>query len=136
MNVPEDIGAGVAGGFVAFMAAVIAIFRARLSSFLGCLVQLALNDNRGGTLFDYRKALDDERAAPRKDIDRLTGLVDDITERVRALEETATSWKVADVVNTNEVNRLQADVQRIATRIGTDMDGLRDLLLEVLKRTR
>ena len=90
----------------------------------------------GGSLLDYKAELKRERDTTRKDLDRLTSLVDDITERVRALEETATSWKVSDVVNSTEVQRLQADVQRIAGRIGTDMDGLRDLLLEVLKRTR
>ena len=139
MDIPDQVGTGAAGGVVLLAATAAAIWRHQVRVFVGAVLDALLNrppSDAGGSLLDYKAELKRERDTTRKDLDRLTSLVDDITERVRALEETATSWKVSDVVNTTEVQRLQADVQRIAGRIGTDMDGLRDLLLEVLKRTR
>ena len=139
MDIPDQVGTGAAGGVVLVAATVAAIWRHQVRVFIGAVFDALLkrqNDEGGGSLLDYKSQLAKERTDTRQDLDRLTSLVDDIAERVRALEQTATAWKVADVVNTNEVQRLQADVQRIAGRIGTDMDGLRDLLLEVLKRTR
>lgn len=139
MDIPDQVGTGAAGGVVLLAATVAAIWRHQVRVFIGAVLDAILkrqNEEGGGSLLDYKSQLAKERTDTRQDLDRLTSLVDDIAERVRALEQTATAWKVADVVNTNEVQRLQADVQRIAGRIGTDMDGLRDLLLEVLKRTR
>tara|TARA_Y100001938_G_scaffold41886_1_gene57706 strand:+ start:419 stop:838 length:420 start_codon:yes stop_codon:yes gene_type:complete len=139
MEIPDQVGTGAAGGVVLLAATVAAIWRHQVRVFIGAVFDALLkrqNNEGGGSLLDYKSQLTKERTDTRQDLDRLTSLVDDIAERVRALEQTATAWKVADVVNTNEVQRLQADVQRIAGRIGTDMDGLRDLLLEVLKRTR
>ena len=139
MDIPDQVGTGAAGGVVLLAATVAAIWRHQVRVFIGAVFDALLkrqNNEGGGSLLDYKSQLTKERTDTRQDLDRLTSLVDDIAERVRALEQTATAWKVADVVNTNEVQRLQADVQRIAGRIGTDMDGLRDLLLEVLKRTR
>ena len=139
MEIPEQVGTGAAGGVVLLAATVAAIWRHQVRVFIGAVFDALLkrqNNEGGGSLLDYKSQLTKERTDTRQDLDRLTSLVDDIAERVRALEQTATAWKVADVVNTNEVQRLQADVQRIAGRIGTDMDGFRDLLLEVLKRTR
>ena len=139
MDIPDQVGTGAAGGVVLVAATVAAIWRHQVRVFIGAVFDALLkrqNDEGGGSLLDYKSQLAKERTDTRQDLDRLTSLVDDIAERVRALEQTATAWKVADVVNTNEVQRLQADVQRIAGRIGSDMDGLRDLLLEVLKRTR
>ena len=139
MDIPDQVGTGAAGGVVLVAATVAAIWRHQVRVFIGAVFDALLkrqNDEGGGSLLDYKSQLAKERTDTRQDLDRLTSLVDDIAERVRALEQTATAWKVADVVNTNEVQRLQADVRRIAGRIGTDMDGLRDLLLEVLKRTR
>ena len=139
MDIPDQVGTGAAGGVVLVAATVAAIWRHQVRVFIGAVFDALLkrqNDEGGGSLLDYKSQLAKERTDTRQDLDRLTSLGDDIAERVRALEQTATAWKVADVVNTNEVQRLQADVQRIAGRIGSDMDGLRDLLLEVLKRTR
>ena len=133
---PEDITNGLAGAVVAALATLGAIFRAQIRAIVSAGYIAIATKQPAPPLLDYKRQIETERQNRREDIDRLTELVDDIAERVRALEQTATAWKLESIVNTGELSRLQNDVQRVASRIGQDMDGLRDLLLEVLKRTR
>lgn len=126
-----------AGGMVAILAACAAIWRQQLRIWASVvLTKLTSNDRLGDfDVMDYREAIEEERRTRREEIDKLRDMMETISERVRALEQTATTWKT-DTVTTSELQGLQSEVQLIASRIGIDMSGLRDLLLEVLKRTR
>ena len=129
MEIPQEVSTGMAGGALAVLATAAAIWRVQIREVAGIFVQVLLR--RDGDRPSQR-----ERDNRRDDIDQVRQKLDNIAERVRALEEKATAWKAATVSSNNEVYALQTEVQRIASRIGIDMDGLRDLLLEVLKRTR
>ena len=126
-----------AGGMVAILAACAAIWRQQLRIWASVvLTKLTSNDRLGDfDVMDYREAIEEERRTRREEIDKLRDMMETISERVRALEQTATTWKT-DTVTTSELQGLQSEVQLIASRIGIDMSGLRDLLLEVLKITR
>ena len=121
MEMPE--GGGVAGGIVAIAATIAALLRHHLKAFFAALF---------GSLLS--RATHTHKAQSNAG-DRLWKMVDNIADRVRKLEEKATEWKVAETTNTHEMRRLQEDVERTASKIGSDMSGLRDLLLEILKRT-
>ena len=136
VELPDDMTGPAAGGMVAILATAAAIWRAQLRNLLVAVLDVVSRRSGGdGELLDYKEALRHEREHRRDDIDQLRQLIDSIAERVRALEQTATTWKT-DTVTTSELQGLQSEVQLNASRIGIDMSGLRDLLLEVLKRTR
>ena len=135
MESPDDIP-GIAGFVAAGAMTAAAVFRAKIRAFMSVFVSALVERTEERPFLDVRSELNRESDNRRSDIDRLSKLIDDIGDRVRHLEETATSWKIESVTAAREVKALQSQVQNIASRMSVDMDGLRDLLLEILKRTR
>ena len=86
-------------------------------------------------LVDLRAALEHERQNRRDDVKQVRDVLDAIDDRVNKLEQFVTSWRT-QTQSTNDLLKLQNEVQTIANRLTTDLGELRSLMIDLLKSSR